>query len=301
MAATKIGNGSDELVLQISQDFYLENAQYRVTVDGVQYGGTLEAASLHGSGQSDTLTISGDWQAGLHVVSVTLLNDAWGGTADTDLNLNDYYDATAGIDRNLYLDSATYNGLAVQNSTATLLNGDPVDFTFTEPGPILPVFTPISTTVGSGPDSLVLKISQDGVEPAYAQYTVSVDGVQVGGVLNASALHGSGESDILTVQGDWGTGQHAVSVNFLNDYYSPESGLDRNLYLDGATYNGEAVQGSTAALLSSGAAGFTFADGPTATPPTTANPEPSATDPIDWSALAAQAFANFEATGQWFM
>ena len=46
--------------------------------------------------------------------------------------------------------------------------------------------TPVVKTIGSGSDALVLKISQD-VYLAGAQYTVSVDGKQIGGTLTAGA------------------------------------------------------------------------------------------------------------------
>ncbi|MBL6458850.1 hypothetical protein JMJ55_26310 [Belnapia sp. T6] len=296
---TTIGEGSDTLALKVSQDAYLGvSAQYAITVDGVQIGGPLTASALHVGGQSDTVLVKGDWGAGPHAVTVTLLNDEWGGTPDAD--------------RNLYLDGATFNGLAVTdtNSVAAIKSSDPVSFDFVERGPILPVFEPTSTTIGSGNDALVLKISQDAVQPAYAQYTVSVDGVQIGGVLNAGALHSSGQSDTVTVLGDWGAGSHLVSVAFLNDFYAPESGLDRNLYLDGATFNGLTVNdpNSVAAIKSSDPASFDFVERgpylPTSPPDTSPEPPPvdqPASEPVDWNALAAQALANYEATGQWFI
>ena len=47
----------------------------------------MTATALHGSGQADTLEIQGDWAPGSHTVSVTLVNDLWGGTSDTDRNV----------------------------------------------------------------------------------------------------------------------------------------------------------------------------------------------------------------------
>src|SRR5206468_351785 len=48
----------------------------------------------------------------------------------------------------------------------------------------------VATSVGTGPDKLVLNISQDAYQ-GDAQYTVSVDGKQVGGTLTAHAAHGA--------------------------------------------------------------------------------------------------------------
>lgn len=102
-----IGAGADKLVLLISEDAYLGDAMYRVTVDGKQIGGTQTAHTHHGSGQSDHLLVLGDWDKGSHDVSVTFLNDAWAGTPTTD--------------RNLYLDGATYDGADVSGAQHALM------------------------------------------------------------------------------------------------------------------------------------------------------------------------------------
>ncbi len=112
-------------------------------------------------------------------------------------------------------------------------------------------------TAGAGSDSLVLKLSQDAFRGS-AQYTVSVDGKQVGGTFTASALKSSGQSDTLTMKGDWAAGAHKVEVKFLNDAWGGTAATDRNLYVDGAAYNGEAVPGAAKALMSAGAQSFAF-------------------------------------------
>ena len=76
--------------------------------------------------------------------------------------------------------------------------------------------TPAVTTLGSGPDQLVLKLSQQAWQgldgnpwrettpdewAGNAQFTVAVDGVQVGGTLTASAAHAAGQDDTVTLLG----------------------------------------------------------------------------------------------------
>jgi beta-glucanase (GH16 family) len=112
-------------------------------------------------------------------------------------------------------------------------------------------------TVGTGPDTLVLKLSQDAYQ-GDAQYIVSVDGERVGGTFSAKALRGAGEADTLTLKGDWGTGAHKVAVEFLNDAWGGTEATDRNLFVEGATYNGQAVDGAALDLFSAGAADFAF-------------------------------------------
>jgi Tol biopolymer transport system component len=237
---TMIGSGSDSLVLRVSQDAYQGSAQYTVSIDGAQVNGTLTASALHGAG-SDIITVGANLAPGPHEVRLTFLNDAYGGTPATD--------------RNLYLDGATYNGATVPGAEAVLYSAGPAVFGITDN--TLPS-SGVATTIGSGPDSLVLRVSQDAYQGS-AQYTVSIDGAQVNGTLTASALHGAG-SDIITVGANLAPGPHEVRLTFLNDAYGGTPATDRNLYLDGATYNGATVPGAEAVLYSAGPAVFGITD-----------------------------------------
>ena len=143
---------------------------------------------------------------------------------------------------------------AVVASSSTVL---PSTSTTATPG--ASASTPIATSLGSGSDKLVLRISEDAYK-GDAQYTVSVDGKQIGGTLTAHASHAANQSDTVTLSGDWATGDHKVSINFLNDAYDGTASTDRNLYLDGATYNGADVSGSKIALASAGAQTVTVHD-----------------------------------------
>src|SRR5262249_17388791 len=231
------------------------SAQYTVSVDGQQIGGTLTAGAPHAAGLDDTVQVLGNFAPGPHTLTVNFLNDLFQGTADTD--------------RNLYVDGVTYDGAAVPNAVAALMAAGAQDFSFTDTGTSFP---PISTTLGTGPDSLVLKISQDAFQGS-AQYTVSVDGKPIGGVITASALHASGQHDTVTVHGTFTAGAHTVTVNFLNDLYQGTPDTDRNLYVDSVSINGTGVAGASAALLSAGPQNFGFTEVPTITiSPTDASP-----------------------------
>lgn len=233
--------GADTLVLGISQDAYQGDAQYTVTVDGKQVGDVQTAHASHAAGQSESVTFHGDWGPGSHDVAVSFLNDAWGGSAAAD--------------RNLYVDSATMNGVEA--------SGAPVAFQWSGTNHFLlsdvPA-TPVPTaTLGSGPDQLLLKISQDAWD-GDAQYTIAVDGKQIGEVQTAHASHAAGQSDLIAVRGDWSVGNHDVAVTFLNDGYGGDAGKDRNLYLDGASYNGHVEQGFEQGFAWNGTGVHTFHD-----------------------------------------
>ena len=115
--------------------------------------------------------------------------------------------------------------------------------------------TAVNSTIGNGPDHLNLSISEDAYN-GDAQYEVFVDGTQIGGVQTAHASHAAGQSDQLTVQGNWGSGSHDAAVVFLNDAYDGTPSTDRNLYVDGASYDGVSVDGAHQALLSAGSHHF---------------------------------------------
>jgi glucose/arabinose dehydrogenase len=251
-----VGSGPDTLVLKISQDAFQGSAQYTVSVDGKQIGGTLTAGASHAAGLDDTVAVLGNFAAGPHTLTVNFLNDLFQGTPDTD--------------RNLYVDGVTYDGGAVPNSTSALLSAGPQNLAFTDNGTSFP---PISTTFGSGPDSLILKISQD-VFQGSAQYTVSVDGKQIGGVLTASALHASGQHDTVTVHGTFAAGPHTLTVNFLEDAFGGTATTDRNLYVDSVTINGTGVPGGSKTLLSAGSQTINFTEVPVITI------DPADTDPV---------------------
>ena len=84
---------------------------------------------------------------------------------------------------------------------------------------------PPPITFGTGPDSLVFKISEDayangdGTSDAKgdATFTVSVDGKQIGGTFTAAASHATHQEQTVTLNGYFGPGTHSVSVKLLND------------------------------------------------------------------------------------
>jgi len=176
------------------------------------------------------------------------------------------------------------------------------------PAPAPTPAEPVSQEVGSGADALVLRISQDAWQ-GDAQYTVSVDGMQVGGTFTASALRSAGQSDTLTLRGDWGPGSHTVTVNFLNDIWGGTAETDRNLHVEGISFNGEAMPGAAADLMHGGPVDFIFGrpevPAPTTPAPAPAVPTPTepalvTSGPVDWNALAAQVMAHHAATGDWW-
>ena len=233
-------------MLKLSEDAYQGDAQYTVSVDGQQVGGTLTAHSSHAAGQDDVVTVLGTWSAGAHSVSVNFLNDAYGGSPSAD--------------RNLYVDGATIDGATVPNSSLQLLSGGAQSFAFQEAAatPTPTASTPSSAsssamTAGSGPDRLDLKLNEF-VYKSDAQFTVSIDGKQVGDVFTTHAAYTAGQNDVFSLLGDWGTGIHSASINVLSNPADPA----RQVFINGATYDGSSVSGSTYAVKPGSQNSFIF-------------------------------------------
>jgi hypothetical protein len=116
--------------------------------------------------------------------------------------------------------------------------------------------SPTTVTIGSGSDTLALKISEDAWS-GNAQFTVSIDGKQIGGTQTATALHSAGQTQTFNVLGNFTAGKHTATVNFTNNLYNSPT-QDRNLYVTGATIDGTTVSGVNISETVSGPQSFTF-------------------------------------------
>jgi hypothetical protein len=141
----------------------------------------------------------------------------------------------------------------VDNPTTPTITADSSPVTITDP-----TLTPPSTiTIGSGPDTLALEVSEDAWK-GNAQFSVSVDGQQIGGTQTATALHSLGQTQIIDVQGTFAAGSHTATVDFLNDAYGGTSVTDRNLYVVGASIDGSTVPAATLSEYGQGPQSFSF-------------------------------------------
>ncbi len=175
----------------------------------------------------------------------------------------------------------TYDPILGQTAQQTLTDTASVSFELSA-DPIIVEVVPQSapTTVGSGPDDFVLKISEnayanhDSISDAAgdARFEVLVDGKQQGGVFNATASHEAGADQTYTIEGTFGAGAHTVSVQFINDAWGPNhpdtnGSVDRNLYVDDVSYDGTDAHQS-AAMPTNGTRNFQIAAALPATPTT---------------------------------
>ena len=238
---------TNTLSINVSEDAWKGNAQFVVLVDGKQVGGVQTATALHAAGASQTIALVGDYGAGSHSVVIQFINDAYGGTAATD--------------RNLYVNSITYDGAATVLNTELASNGDTRavsvgDVATIKAGPVVaPPIAAAPPAVTSGPDKLILTMAEDAYD-GDAQFTVTVDGKPVGGMMSVTAANSAGASEVFTLTGVFGAGLHDVGISFINDAWGGSSATDRNLYVKGISYDGVAAAGGSAALYNDGTADF---------------------------------------------
>ena len=285
-----IGSGSDTITLTMSEDQAQGvDALFTVNVDGQQIGGLQAVSAQRSSGQEETFTFAGNFNPGSHNVTVTFAN-------------NFLYPGSSG-DRNVYVDGVTYDGQTISSKTTPIYEspiyppnsgsnilGNAVfqvnDTTGVPSGaPSTQSSTPGPVSVGSGSDTLALNIAEDAFQ-GDAQFTVSVDGQQIGGTQTATALVEEGQQQEFDVHGNFGGGSHNVTVNYLNDqvggyYPAGTPGLppgtwaldtaDRNLYVMGMSLNGGSpASGTPWELSSSGSFSWNVTSGNNTAPSTTA-------------------------------
>ena len=253
-----IGNGSDSIDLKMAEDQQGgQDAEFTVNVDGQQIGGVQSVSASQSNGQTEDFIFNGNYDTGTHNIAVTFVNN-WS------------YPGTPG-DRNLYVDGVTYDGQTVSNTTSPIYESPmfppnstegnvwgnavfQVNDTTPSNGATNDTTTPGAVSVGSGSDTLVLNMAEDAYQ-GDAQFTVAVDGQQIGGVQTTTAIVAQGQAQEFDVHGNFGGGGHNVTVTFLNDkigafYPAGTPGLpadggpwaeddtDRNLYVMGAKLNG---------------------------------------------------------------
>jgi hypothetical protein len=221
-----VGAGSNTLLLTVSERGASQGAQYTISVDGAQIGGTQVTTADMTMGQAQQIAVRGEFGSGAHAVSIDYLN-----ASNSMLNVT----------------GASLDGAAVGGSAITLSNIGTAGFSFSGPGN----FAPGATVIGKGSNTLEFTTSQRG-EPAGAQFTVDVDGTQIGGVqtTTANALLGQTQTTDVSL-GALGTGTNTFALNYIN-------AANSLLIFGGATINGVAIAGSSATLNNIQTTSFTF-------------------------------------------
>jgi hypothetical protein len=109
-----------------------------------------------------------------------------------------------------------------------------------------PAPSPVPPPATAGQTQITIHASGD-VYKGDPLFQLFVDGRQIGGTYDVSALHRAGQWQDITVTGDFGAaGPQKVVVKFFNDAYGGTSTTDRNLYIDSIDVNGHRFEGEAA-------------------------------------------------------
>ena len=225
----------DTLAIHVSRDAYLGDAKFQILVDGVPVGGALTATASHAAGQTQDVTLTGAFGITAHTIGVQFLNDAWGGTPQTD--------------RNLYIDGMTFDGTAVAssgriqdaNGIATVQLGQPAT------------------------SHMTFNVSEDAWDgDAVAKFYV--DGNQVGTATTVTASHQLGQVQTMDFFVAVGPGPHTASVAFTNDAWGGTPATDRNLYVNSIAVDGATIPKSGATLYANATTSVSFAAQPATMP-----------------------------------
>ena len=194
----------DTLVIALSADEYLGDAEAVVTVNGQQITSPIDVSAIHSEGQTQLVTVTGNFGSGLDQLGISFTNDAWGGTW--------------ALDRNLYVDGVIYDGQTevdpselATTSTLTAPIGRPAD------------------------DKLQLWVSEDAAG-GNAEFSVSVNGNLLSGTYSTDVAHSSGQWQEVDIYGNFGSGSHTVTATFLNNQWVGST--PRLLYVEKAAIDG---------------------------------------------------------------
>ena len=219
-SSVTVGAGTDTIALKISEDAWQGDAQFNIMVDGTQIGSTQTAQASHAAGQDQTFNIMGDFGAGAHVVSIDFLDDAYGGTSDTD--------------RNLYVDGASIDGTAIAGASLSLFSAGTQSISATT-----------ATTYVEGSGGSVTTLGNDTVIAGSGALTIDAQGpsVSVAGGSGAMTFIAHGGNDTVALGSgaaifDFTNGESGGSLTIAN--FTPGTDI---LHLQG--YSGSGVSSET--------------------------------------------------------
>jgi hypothetical protein len=249
------GTGPDVLTFGVSEDAWQGDAQFTISIDGVQQGGIQTATAAHATGQIQSFQVLGVFSTGPHSATVTFLNDAYGGSAQTD--------------RNLYVVQTLLNGTIVAGGMLNEYSGGPASFSFTGTTVVPPPPAAVTVTAKAANTDVLTLLMAEIPGQTDAAFTISVDGVQQGGIQTTTALANLNQTQAFVVNGSFAAGPHSVSIAFINPVGGTAALTAAGLSLQSATLNGAAIVGGVLTEATGTAQSFTFTEPVASLPPAT--------------------------------
>lgn len=208
----------DTLAIALSADEYLGDAKAIVSINGVQVTGLIDVAAVHSQGQTQLVTLEGNFGSSITDLDVSFTNDLFGGRPL--------------YDRNLYVDQVTFDGRTEASSEKLAL-------TSTLVAPIQPM----------AQDELQLWVSQDSLA-GNAMFSVDVDGVDLPGMFSTNVQNSGGGWQEVDVYGAFGQGAHTVMVTNRSD--TPQSQGETGLFVEQVGIDGVIQSADSQGLYGAG-------------------------------------------------
>ena len=201
----------DTIVFKVSGD---GSPTFTAFVDGKQVGGLNTVTAPHNTGQTQSVSLTGNFglnTAGTHTVSLQFDNP--------------------GTNTALYVASATADGNVMAGTTAVNTasagHSDPND---------APMLSAGSLTFSETVDAFTIKAAADG----NATFKFILDGRQVGGEQTVTAAHNLGQWENISIAGAFGLG--SAGTNTLAIQFD-DPGANTALYVGSVTENGHLMAG----------------------------------------------------------
>jgi hypothetical protein len=216
-----------------------------ITGNTVQQSAQSQNSNIIAYGEEGMIRTSNS----LSVTGNIIVNDK--GTGATLWNAGS---GSAVFSNNKLYGEASVSGPATQSGNEALASRPTLD---TSPVNLTPPLSPVPMPAPTTTSTATINVSEDAYQ-GDAQFTIAVDGKQMGGIYTATALHGAGQSQAITLSGiTENFTRHDIAVTFLNDKWDGTPSTDRNLYVNSIQFDGQNVAGGTAALMSAGTQHFT--------------------------------------------
>lgn len=124
---------------------------------------------------------------------------------------------------------------------------------------------PVAVKPTITPDTLVLKLSEDAWQ-GDVRFIASLDGKALAAAQTVTAAHSAGASNSFSYSGNFGTGLHTLTVDFLNDGFGNPAGASRHLYVEAIQFKGAVVAGVATEVTRAGTLSYALASPGNAAP-----------------------------------
>jgi beta-glucanase (GH16 family) len=250
------GGTTTKIVVRASADSWNGDPTFKLLVDGKVVSAEAKVTAQHKAGAWQDISFDVELPSGASKVGVQFLNDAWGGTPDTD--------------RNLYVQSIKVGGVEVKAAVPEMKKPGTMDFAIParpqqpepqqpQPEPEQPQPEQPEPELPGGATKVVVRVSADSWQ-GDPLFKLLVDGKVVSAETKVTAQHKTGAWQDISFDVDLPSDASKLGVQFLNDDWGGTADTDRNLYVDQVTIGGVTIKAANPVMQRNGTSLFDVPD-----------------------------------------